>query len=215
MSKWKGSYESGRTYHAEWEKEFPWVTKAKDGTQQAYCKLCHKVTEFERLNALFQSTNGKPSTLFHELDIHFTCRVYDEKDMPLPLEKIDFGAKFLSECQLLLGRKKENGMRVLHQKGLWKSTRGDGVNFRGSSPALCNKTEAVQKASPTKSFVSSVSSRPVTYPSDISFLEESEEEEDALPPNRFYNMILSEQKAQSAKTGLKTCPLKCCGTSWL
>lgn len=42
MSKWKGSYESGLTYHAEWEKEFPQVTKAKDGTQQAYCKLCHK-----------------------------------------------------------------------------------------------------------------------------------------------------------------------------
>lgn len=42
MSKWKGSYESGRTYHVEWEKEFPWVSKAKDGTQQAYCKLCHK-----------------------------------------------------------------------------------------------------------------------------------------------------------------------------
>ena len=65
------------------------------------------VTEFERLNALFQSTNAKPSTLFHELDIHFTSltrRVYDEKDRPLPLEKIDFGAKFLSECQRLLGK---------------------------------------------------------------------------------------------------------------
>lgn len=65
------------------------------------------VTEFERLNALFQSTSAKPSTLFHELDIHFTSltrRVYDEKNMPLPLEKIDFGAKFLSECQRLLGK---------------------------------------------------------------------------------------------------------------
>ena len=42
MSKLKDSCESGRVYYAEWDKEFPWVSKAKDGTQQAYCKLCHK-----------------------------------------------------------------------------------------------------------------------------------------------------------------------------
>ena len=27
------------------KKKFPWVSKAKDGTQQAYCKLCHKVLQ--------------------------------------------------------------------------------------------------------------------------------------------------------------------------
>lgn len=40
MSKWKGSYDSGRPYRTEWEKEYAWVTRAKDGSQQALCKVC-------------------------------------------------------------------------------------------------------------------------------------------------------------------------------
>lgn len=67
------------------------------------------VTEFERVNALFQSTNAKPSHLCHELDVHFTSlnrRVYNENEMPLPLERIDFGVKFLSECECLFGKDK-------------------------------------------------------------------------------------------------------------
>lgn len=42
MSKWKGTYDSTRTYHSAWEKEYPWVTKAKDGSQHAFCKVCNK-----------------------------------------------------------------------------------------------------------------------------------------------------------------------------
>ena len=74
------------------------------------------MTEFERLNTLFQSTNAKPSTFFHELNIHFTSltsRVYNEKNMHLPLEKIDFGVKFLSECQRLLGKEKKNSYHMM------------------------------------------------------------------------------------------------------
>lgn len=40
-SKWKGSYDSGRKYSKAWESKFIWVTKASDGSQDAFCKLCH------------------------------------------------------------------------------------------------------------------------------------------------------------------------------
>lgn len=45
MSKWKGSYDSGRTYHTEWQNEYPWVIRAKDGTQHAFCKICAKTLQ--------------------------------------------------------------------------------------------------------------------------------------------------------------------------
>lgn len=63
------------------------------------------VTEFERVNSLFQSTNASPSQLLHELDIHFKAlsqRVYDRDGKLLPREKVDFGAKFTLECKRLL-----------------------------------------------------------------------------------------------------------------
>jgi hypothetical protein len=40
-SKWKGSHESGRKYSKAWESKFCWVSKASDGTENAFCKLCH------------------------------------------------------------------------------------------------------------------------------------------------------------------------------
>ena len=39
-SKWKGFYDSGRKYNKSWESKFQWVSKASDGTENAYCKLC-------------------------------------------------------------------------------------------------------------------------------------------------------------------------------
>ena len=46
MSKWKGSYDSGSLYHTDWQKEGglqeEWVTRANDGSQQAFCKVCGK-----------------------------------------------------------------------------------------------------------------------------------------------------------------------------
>ncbi|KAK4299843.1 hypothetical protein Pmani_027915 [Petrolisthes manimaculis] len=82
-----------------------------DGTNYLYFVFASPiVTEFERLNALFQSTNCKPSHLCHELEIHCTSltrRVYDENGFPVPLEKVDFGAKFISESELILANEKE------------------------------------------------------------------------------------------------------------
>ena len=45
MSKWKGQYDSGRKYILAWEREFPWLTKAKGGTESAFCKVCQKILQ--------------------------------------------------------------------------------------------------------------------------------------------------------------------------
>ena len=42
MPKWKGDYDAGRKYQDIWEKVFPWLTKAKGGTESAYCKVYQK-----------------------------------------------------------------------------------------------------------------------------------------------------------------------------
>jgi hypothetical protein len=40
-NKWKTSYNSNRKYGRKWEETFVWVQKAGDGSEAAYCKLCH------------------------------------------------------------------------------------------------------------------------------------------------------------------------------
>jgi hypothetical protein len=40
-SKGKASYDSSRKYRSKWEEIFVWVQKAADGSEAAYCKLCH------------------------------------------------------------------------------------------------------------------------------------------------------------------------------
>jgi len=37
----KTSYEATRKYRKEWEATYPWVKKSSDGTESAFCKLCH------------------------------------------------------------------------------------------------------------------------------------------------------------------------------
>ena len=44
-SKWKGHYDSGRKYNKAWESKFQWVSKASDGTDNAYCKLCRALVQ--------------------------------------------------------------------------------------------------------------------------------------------------------------------------
>lgn len=39
-TKWKEQYDSGRKYNRSWEEKFVWVTKASDGSENAFCKLC-------------------------------------------------------------------------------------------------------------------------------------------------------------------------------
>ena len=40
-NKWKASYDSNNTSRSKLEETFLWVQKAADGSEAAYCKLCH------------------------------------------------------------------------------------------------------------------------------------------------------------------------------
>ena len=57
MPKFKVGYDLGRVCHSEWEKEYPWVSKAKDG-KQAYCKVCTRVLQ-PRKGTLKNHENSK------------------------------------------------------------------------------------------------------------------------------------------------------------
>lgn len=60
------------------------------------------VTEFERVNAFFQSDKADPNASIVELDLHYrslNARVYDTRGNQKALSLVDFRAKFLSECQ--------------------------------------------------------------------------------------------------------------------
>ena len=39
--KWKSSYDDNRKYNEEWEKIYPWVRRAPDGSDTAFCRLCN------------------------------------------------------------------------------------------------------------------------------------------------------------------------------
>lgn len=43
--KWKSSYEDGRKYLPEWEKEYEFIIRAPDDKNKPYCKLCKKNIE--------------------------------------------------------------------------------------------------------------------------------------------------------------------------
>ena len=45
MSKIKESYESRRRYRTEWERDFPWIRKATDGSENSFCKICKKTLQ--------------------------------------------------------------------------------------------------------------------------------------------------------------------------
>ena len=49
-SKWKASYDSGRKYSKTWESKFSWLSKASDGSENAFCKLCHAVMKPKQSN---------------------------------------------------------------------------------------------------------------------------------------------------------------------
>lgn len=49
-SKWKASYDSGRKYNKTWESKFSWLSKASDGSEDAFCKLCHVVIKPKQSN---------------------------------------------------------------------------------------------------------------------------------------------------------------------
>ena len=45
MPKWKGGYDSNRKYNKNWEKSFPWLRKASEKSENAFCKLCSSEIE--------------------------------------------------------------------------------------------------------------------------------------------------------------------------
>lgn len=82
-----------------------------DDSIYLYFVFCSRiVTEIERVNAFFQSTNVSPSQLLHELDMHFKSlnrRVYIEDGLLLPVNMTDSGAKFSMECTRTLSGEQE------------------------------------------------------------------------------------------------------------
>ena len=63
------------------------------------------VTEFERVNALFQATDADPEEMSKELLSHsksLQARINDSDGSPLPIEKVDFGGKFEEETRAFL-----------------------------------------------------------------------------------------------------------------
>ena len=40
---WKGKWDSGRKFKPEWEKKYPWVGRAPNDHDSAFCKMCKKV----------------------------------------------------------------------------------------------------------------------------------------------------------------------------
>ena len=83
-SKWKGSYDSGRKYSKAWESKFSWVSKASDGTENAFCKLCHttikpktsNLTNHEKSTKHMQRV--KLSTTMEPIQVVRTPRASDE-----------------------------------------------------------------------------------------------------------------------------------------
>ena len=81
------------------------------------------ITEFERVNAFFQSSKANPDKALGELDLHhrsLKSRVYDNCGNQKSLSQIDFGAKFIAEFNDL--RKyvvnSENTLLVVKQRCL-------------------------------------------------------------------------------------------------
>ena len=59
VSKWKVSYESPRRHNTTWESKFCWVTKASDGSENAFCKLCRVVIKPKASNLSNHEKSGK------------------------------------------------------------------------------------------------------------------------------------------------------------
>ena len=49
-SKWKASYDGGRKYNKTWESKFSWLSKASDGSEDGFCKLCHTAMKPKQSN---------------------------------------------------------------------------------------------------------------------------------------------------------------------
>ena len=43
--KWRSTYDSDRRRNKTWEGMYPWVTKAPDGSENSFCRLCHAIMQ--------------------------------------------------------------------------------------------------------------------------------------------------------------------------
>lgn len=68
------------------------------------------VSEFERVNALFQATDLEAHAVM-ELSVYHDSlkgRVYSSSGVPLPVDKVDYGAKFVFEQDALIRYQKND-----------------------------------------------------------------------------------------------------------
>ncbi|XP_050724635.1 uncharacterized protein LOC127002594 [Eriocheir sinensis] len=77
------------------------------------------IAEFERVNAYFQLTDADPQSLEEELRCHYQslcARVKNYQGEILPVEEVDFGAKFAQEVQRHLEKYPESEERIQEVK---------------------------------------------------------------------------------------------------
>ena len=58
-SKWKATYDGGRKYNKTWESKYSWLSKASDGSENAFCKLCHAVMKPKQSNLTKHENTAK------------------------------------------------------------------------------------------------------------------------------------------------------------
>ena len=71
------------------------------------------VQEFERLNSLFQKNKADPHELHDQLFMHYRSlhsRIYDADEKKKHIHDVDFGAKFLSECDDYIHKNSNNSI---------------------------------------------------------------------------------------------------------
>ncbi|CAB3986321.1 zinc finger MYM-type 6-like [Paramuricea clavata] len=67
--------------------------------------LSPMVSEVERVNAFFQATDLEAHAMMKELSVYYDSlkgRVYSSSGVPLPTDKVDYGAKFVFEADALI-----------------------------------------------------------------------------------------------------------------
>jgi hypothetical protein len=65
------------------------------------------VSEFERVNGYFQATDAEDNEAVKEVDLFYNSlrgRVYNSSGVPLPTDRVDWGAKFVFEADALIHR---------------------------------------------------------------------------------------------------------------
>ncbi|KAG7165458.1 SCAN domain-containing protein 3-like 6 [Homarus americanus] len=73
------------------------------------------VTEFERNNSVFQTTDADPEELVSELVLHHKSlqdRILDRNGKPLPLNMVDYGAKFMHELYTFINQQNHSAEAV-------------------------------------------------------------------------------------------------------